>query len=124
VSDDGRIPLSVVARESDPAEERGVALILTSGKTKPFAHRVIRHADAAAVEQSGHCQCCRVPSDLVTVLRQLFLDRIRGEVEFDRVAVQAPPDLVEAALRDPLVGARYRRVNGFSPLPRRRGVHP
>jgi hypothetical protein len=110
MSGDGRILLSS-ANGQEIEDRAGVALILTDAHAKPIATGVMRHADAAAVEQGGGCHCCRTPSDIVTVLRQLFLDRVRGEVTFDRVVVQAPRDLVEAAMRDPLVAARYRWID-------------
>jgi hypothetical protein len=49
---------------------------LTGTAPAPPGFAVVRHADAAAVAQSGVCSCCRVPSGLTTVLRQLFLDRV------------------------------------------------
>jgi hypothetical protein len=66
---------------------------------------------AAAAAQAGACPCCRAPSGLVAVLRQLFLDRVHGRVpEFDRVMVVADDEAaLRAALADPLVAARFRR---------------
>jgi hypothetical protein len=78
MSDISRIPLWVTADPS-PAERPDMALILTSKAAAPPGYAVIRHAEGAAVAEAGGCACCRVPSDLVTALRQLCLERVRGE---------------------------------------------
>jgi G3E family GTPase len=101
-----RIPLSA-ASEPGPATRPGTILILTDNSEPPPGYAAIRHAEAAAVAQHGGCACCRVPSDLVTLLRQLFLERVRGETIFDAVMIEGSPQLAEAALTDPLVAARY-----------------
>jgi riboflavin biosynthesis pyrimidine reductase len=100
-----RIPLRIAAtsRAADPA----AALVLTAGRAAPTGYALVRHAGAAAAAQHGACPCCRVPSGLATVLRQLFLERVRGEVDFARVVVDAPATLVSEAMADPLVAARY-----------------
>jgi hypothetical protein len=48
-----------------------------------------------------------VPSDLVSLLRRLFLARVRGETVFDGVVIDGPAVLAVAAMSDPLVAARY-----------------
>jgi hypothetical protein len=101
----GRIPLRIAA--TPQAADGRAALILTAGRTAPSGYAIIRHADAAAAAQHGACPCCRVPSGLATVLRQLFLDRVRGEADFACVVVDAPAALVAEAMADPLVEARY-----------------
>jgi len=106
MSDNTRIPLSA-ASEPGPAARSGTILILTADTKPPSGYAAIRHAEAAAVAQHGGCACCRVPSDLVTLLRQLFLERVRGETMFDTVMIEGAPQLAEAALTDPLVAARY-----------------
>jgi hypothetical protein len=103
-----RIPLSA-ASEPGPAARPGTILILTDDGEPPPGYVAIRHAEAAAVAQHGGCACCRVPSDLVTLLRQLFLERVRGETAFDAVMIEGSPELADAALSDPLVAARYER---------------
>ena len=110
MSDNARIPLSA-ASEPGPAARPGTILILTADTNPPTGYAAIRHAEAAAVAQHGGCTCCRVPSDLVTLLRQLFLERVRGEIAFDAVVVEGSPELAEAALTDPLVAARYALKN-------------
>jgi hypothetical protein len=86
------------------------ALVLTGGAA-PGAFAVVRHAGSAAAAQAGACSCCRVPSDLVTVLRRLVIERARGEIDIEAVLVAgAPADLARLerdALADPFVAARY-----------------
>jgi hypothetical protein len=105
MSDSGRIPVRIAARSRVP--DPSAALVLTVGRTAPEGYALVRHAGAAAAAQHGACPCCRVPSGLARVLRQLFLDRVRGEADFARVVVDAPEALVADAMADPLVAARY-----------------
>ena len=90
---------------------RRTALILTGNGVATGAFAVVRHAGSAAAAQAGACGCCRVPSDLVTVLRRLVIDRARGEIDIAAVLVDgAPADLAlleQDALADPFVAARY-----------------
>ncbi len=84
------------------------ALILTDDRPAPVGFAVVRHADAAASAQAGACSCCHTPSDLTRVLRQLFLDRVRGAAAFEAVVVAAESDAaLDQAMQDPLVAARY-----------------
>jgi G3E family GTPase len=106
MSDGMRIPLSATSVPG-PAARLGTILILTGDTAPPPGYAAIRHAEAAAAAQQGGCACCRIPSDLVTLLRQLFLERVRGETAFDAVVIEGAPQLAEAALSDPLVAARY-----------------
>lgn len=105
MSGSSRIALRIGA--GSRAAEAHSALILTAGRAAPAGYAVVRHAGAAAAAQHGSCPCCRIPSDLATVLRQLFLDRVRGDVEFTAVLVDAPATLVAEAMADPLVAARF-----------------
>lgn len=86
--------------------QAGAGTALASGE---FA--LVRHAGPAAAAQGGACQCCRVPSDLVTVLRLLAIDRAKGVVDIDAALVLAEGGelarLAEEVLADPLVAARY-----------------
>src|SRR6266446_7199876 len=109
MSDTGRIPLWITANPS-PADGPDIALILTNKAAPPEGYAIVRHADAAALAQAGSCACCRAPSDLVTMLRQLFLKRVRGEMAFTGIVVEGTPALIEPALADPLIAARYVRA--------------
>lgn len=108
---DQRLPLAFVAsseiRHIDPQR---TALVLTGGAA-PGTFTVVRHAGSAAAAQAGTCSCCRVPSDVVTVLRRLIIDRARGEIDMSAVLVAGEPAdlprLAQDALADPFVAARY-----------------
>jgi hypothetical protein len=101
-----RIKLSTTSKPK-PASRPGTVLVLTGSTAPPAGYVAIRHAEAVAVAQHGGCACCRVPSDLVTLLRQLFLERVRGEIGFDEVVIEGDPALTRQAMSDPLVAARY-----------------
>jgi hypothetical protein len=104
-----RIPVWVTV-DLSPAERPGMALIQTGRAASPPGYAVLRHAEAAAIAEAGGCVCCRTPSNLVTLLRQLFLERVRGETNFVGIVIEGPPALIDPALADPLVAARYVRV--------------
>jgi G3E family GTPase len=106
MSGDDRIPLWV-SGEPPRVGRQDTVLVVTGDAEPPAGYAAIRHAEAAAVAQQGGCACCSVPSDLVTLLRQLFLERVRGETVFDAVVIAGSPQLAEAAMTDPLVAARY-----------------
>jgi G3E family GTPase len=106
MSGDDRIPLWVSSEPPRVGRQQTV-LVVTGDAEPPVGYGAIRHAEAAAVAQQGGCACCRVPSDLVTLLRKLFLERVRGETVFDAVVIAGSPQLAEAAMTDPLVAARY-----------------
>jgi len=88
-----------------------IALVLTGIAAPAGAFAVVRHAGSAARAQAGACGCCRVPSDLVTVLRRLVIDRARGAIDVAAVVVAGEPAdlarLEQDALADPFVAARY-----------------
>src|SRR6266699_3482955 len=66
-----RIPLWV-SGEPPRVGRQDTVLVVTGDTEPPTGYAAIRHAEAAAIAQHGGCACCRVPSDLVTLLRQLF----------------------------------------------------
>jgi hypothetical protein len=91
------------------------ALVLTAERREAKGFALVRHAAAAAVAQSGGCSCCRVPSGLSQVLRQLFLDRVRGAAAFDSIIVAAADEApILEAMTDPLVAARYAYKGPYS----------
>ena len=108
---DQRLPLAFVAStDISHVDPQRTALILT-GSAAPGAFAVVRHAGSAAAAQAGACNCCRVPSDLVTVLRRLIIDRARGDIDISAALIVGEvadlPRLVQDALADPFVAARY-----------------
>ncbi len=108
---DGRIPLLVIV-EPPSARRQGLVLILTGNAAAPSGYAIVRHADAAAVAQEGHCPCCRTPSDLVTALRQLFLERVRGETAFSGIVIEGGDAIAAQIAADPLLAARYAILQG------------
>ncbi|HWG80990.1 MAG TPA: hypothetical protein VN681_14500 [Stellaceae bacterium] len=123
---DQRLPLAFAASSDTCAfDARYTALVLTGSEHPPLPegrgndeHRnthdnfaVRRHAGGAAAAQAGACSCCRVPSDLVTVLRRLVIERARGEIDMSAVLVVGEaadlPRLAQDAFADPFVAARY-----------------
>jgi G3E family GTPase len=102
-----RIPLWI-ATDRPHVGRQDTVLVVTGDAEPQTGYAAIRHAEAAAVAQQGGCACCRVPSDLVTLLRQLFLERVRGETAFDAVVIDGNRKLIEQAMTDPLVAARYQ----------------
>jgi len=106
MSEASRIPLWIAVAPDGIGRER-LALIMTASGAPPPGYAVTRHADAAVIAQKGGCACCRVPSDLVSLLRRLFLERVRGETVFDGIVIDGPAALAVAATSDPLVAARY-----------------
>jgi hypothetical protein len=99
------IPLEVTPT---PSPDEGAALVLVGPGTAPSGFALVRHAGAAAAAQAGNCACCRRPSDLVTALRRLAIERAKGVVEFRRVLVAADRSLLGELAGDPFVAARYR----------------
>ena len=114
-SSDGRAPSPALDCFAPLAmtgvDKRRTALVLTAGGTAPKSFAVVRHAGSAAQVQGGACNCCRVPSDLVAVLRRLVIERARGAIEISAVLVAGEPvdlaRLEQDALADPFVAARY-----------------
>ena len=126
---DQRLPLAFAASpDMSHIDPQRTALVLTDAHPPPPAGRgdderrvvlggasaafaVLRHAGAAATAQAGACSCCRVPSNLVTVLRRLVIDRARGDIDMSAVLVVAPAAdlarLEQDALADAFVAARY-----------------
>jgi hypothetical protein len=105
---DGRIPVELVDATGIERRQHRTALVLTGGAGGSADHPLVRHAGSAAAAQEGTCPCCRTPSGVASVLRQLFLDRVHGRVpEFDRVLIAGDEAAVREALADPLVAARF-----------------
>ncbi|MBF0372053.1 MAG: GTP-binding protein [Alphaproteobacteria bacterium] len=77
-------------------------------------HLLLREvAEDIVLLQSG-CLCCKLRGDMVTALRNLFLERVRGGIpEFRRVVIETtgladPAPILHTLMTDPLIGARYR----------------
>jgi hypothetical protein len=99
------IPLAIAPH---PAPDPGAALVLVGPGPAPPGFALVRHAGAAAAAQAGGCACCSRPSDLVTALRRLAIERAKGEVDFRRVVVAGDAGLRAELARDPFLAARFR----------------
>ena len=100
------IPLEL---NDSPLPDATAALVLVgAAAAAPPGFALIRHAGDAAAAQEGACPCCRRPSDLVTALRRLAIDRAKGKAEFARVVVAGDARLVAELASDPFIAARYR----------------
>ncbi|SOE01583.1 CobW family GTP-binding protein [Caenispirillum bisanense] len=76
-------------------------------------HLLVREIQDDIVLLNSGCLCCTVRGDLVTALRDLFLKRVRGEVDFRRLMIETtgladPAPILHTLMTDPLIGARYR----------------
>jgi hypothetical protein len=101
------IPLAL-ERRPRPDPEAALVVVGAAAGAAPGGFALVRHAGAAAAAQGSACPCCRRPSDLVTALRQLAIDRAKGTAAFARVVVAGPPSLRAQLADDPFLAARYR----------------
>lgn len=96
-------------------------------------HLLVERSSEDFVLLNSGCLCCTVRGDLVTMLRDLFLRRVRGEIpEFQRIVIETtgladPAPILHTLMTDPLIAARYRlggvvstidAVNGSATLDR------
>jgi hypothetical protein len=101
------IPLAL-ERRPRPDPEAALVVVGAEAGATPAGFALVRHAGAAAAAQGGACPCCRRPSDLVTALRRLAIDRAKGTAAIARVVVAGPPSLGAELAGDPFLAARYR----------------
>ncbi len=77
-------------------------------------HLLVREISEDIVVLNSGCVCCTVRGDLVDSLKELFLKRVRGEVnEFNRVVIETtgladPAPIIHTLMSDPFLGTRYR----------------
>ncbi|MFX8743363.1 GTP-binding protein, partial [Acinetobacter baumannii] len=77
-------------------------------------HLLIEKSSENAVLLDSGCLCCTIRGDLIDTLRNLFRQRVRGEIpEFDRVVIETtgladPAPILHTLMTDPLIGARFR----------------
>ena len=77
-------------------------------------HLLVAKASENMVLMESGCVCCSIRGDLVNTLRDLFIQRVRGEItEFDRVIVETtgladPAPILHTLMSDPLLAARFR----------------
>jgi hypothetical protein len=74
--------------------------------------------DAAPAHAAG-CACCLPRGAVAMALTRLFLARVRGEVGFFTAVAALPASeagaaaIRDALAQDPLIGGRYRLVEGI-----------
>lgn len=77
-------------------------------------HLLVSKASENMVLMDSGCVCCSIRGDLVDTLRDLFLQRVRGEIpEFERVVVETtgladPAPIIHTLMTEPLLAARFR----------------
>ncbi|MCW9032698.1 MAG: GTP-binding protein [Alphaproteobacteria bacterium] len=77
-------------------------------------HLLVREISEDIVVLNSGCVCCTVRGDLVDSLKDLFLKRVRGEVnEFTRVVIETtgladPAPIIHTLMSDSFIGTRYR----------------
>ncbi|WP_299441539.1 GTP-binding protein [uncultured Rhodospira sp.] len=98
---------------SHPDMARTAVLVNEFGEVG-LDHLLVRHVDEDIVLLNAGCLCCSVRGDMVTVLRDLFLKRVRQEIDaFERVLIETtgladPAPILHTLMSDPLIGAHYR----------------
>ncbi|EWY38765.1 ATP-binding protein [Skermanella stibiiresistens SB22] len=77
-------------------------------------HLLVAKSSENTVLLNSGCLCCTVRGDLIDTLRDLFLKRVKGEVnQFDRVVIETtgladPAPVLHTLMNDPLIAARFR----------------
>jgi G3E family GTPase len=96
-----------------PGYSRAFVIVNEDGEVA-LDHALSETGSDKSVQLAGGCACCSARSDLIDLLRDLFLRRVRGQVaEFDRVIIETsgeadPAAIVESLKSDPITAARYR----------------
>jgi len=76
-------------------------------------HLFVREIDEGITLLSSGCICCTVQGELVDSLRELYLERLQGEVpEFTRLLIETtgladPAPIIAALVRDPMFKSWY-----------------
>jgi G3E family GTPase len=117
---------------SHPGMARTAVLVNEFGEVG-LDHLLVRHVDEDIVLLNAGCLCCSVRGDMVTALRDLFLKRVRQEIdEFERVLIETtgladPAPILHTLMSDPLISNHFRldgvvtlvdAVNGLDTLDR------
>ena len=77
-------------------------------------HLLVQEITEGVVLLSSGCICCTVQGELVDSLRELYLNRIQGEIpDFNRVMIETtgladPAPVIGALVRDPMFKEWYR----------------
>jgi len=77
-------------------------------------HLLVRDIKEDILVLNSGCLCCTVRGDLIEALRDLFLKRVKGEVqEFQRVVIETtgladPAPILHVLMTDPVINAHYK----------------
>ncbi len=77
-------------------------------------HLLVRAVSGETVILDSGCLCCSMHGEMLTALRDLFFQRVKGEVpEFERVMIETtgladPAPIIHTLMADPLLAGRYR----------------
>jgi len=97
----------------DPRMARTAVVINEFGEVG-LDHLLVSKVDENTVLMDSGCLCCTIRSDLSDTLRDLYMRRLRGEVEeFDRVVIETtgladPAPILHTLMTDPLISSRFR----------------
>ena len=97
----------------DPAMGECAVLVNELGEIG-IDHLMVQQLSEHVVLLASGCLCCAVRGDLVEALRELFIQRLRGEVPpFGRVVIETtgladPVPVLHTLITDPLLLERYR----------------
>ena len=98
---------------ADPGMKDTAVLINEFGEVG-LDHLMVREITEGVVLLSSGCICCTVQGELVDSLRDLYLNRLHGEIpKFDRVVIETtgladPAPIIGALVRDVLFKDWYR----------------
>ncbi|APH53376.1 Hypothetical protein GbCGDNIH9_0153 [Granulibacter bethesdensis] len=115
---DARIPVDIRTAVMPTPVADGVAMLMEAGiaaENRPANTRIFQPAAPRDRRHGADCACCTLRSPLAEALSVLFLDRVRGQVDFNSVVVimsspEAAEQAIETLRNDPLLAARFRPV--------------
>jgi G3E family GTPase len=102
-----------------PALDRSVVLVNEIGEIG-IDHLIVREFKENVVLLETGCLCCAVRDDMVHALRELFVQRLRGEIPgFDRVVLETtgladPVPIIHTLMSDPMLTERFRMLGLFT----------
>lgn len=94
-----------------PQFQHSLVLVNEFGSV-PLDHQLLASSGENLQVLAGGCLCCSLQSELADTLKQLFLQRVRGDLEFAQVIIETsgladPFPLLRNFSVDPMVRAQY-----------------
>lgn len=105
---------TLLNRLLDSGEISDTAILVNELADLGIDHLLIRQVNEHLVLLNAGCVCCSIREDLLQALRELFVDRLRGDATpFERVVIETsgladPVPVVHTLLTDPFLRERYR----------------